>query len=240
MVNDKNLRGIDPVEGPSRDDGSKEAPTAERPEDEAPPQTAAPHPVPPEETGGSGFRDAHQRGEPRLKDDSARKHGRKGLKEALEEREETIAKLSEDVAALRAEVTTLKDKWLRSAAELENYRKRTRREWELLQQRTKAEIVLDILAVLDDFERGLAVAKDRDDDFIRGIRLIYNNLHSSLERIGVRKIEALHTVFDPAYHMAVAQIERDGADSNHVIEIVQEGYCLGDFVVRPAKVVIAK
>ena len=81
---------------------------------------------------------------------------------------------------------------------------------------------------------------DRDDDFIRGIRLIYNNLCSSLEKIGVRKIEALNTAFDPTYHMAVAQIDREGAESNQVVEVVQEGYCLGDIVIRPAKVIVAK
>ena len=172
--------------------------------------------------------------------DTPRKHGKRGLKDTLEQKEEMVSKLNQDVEALRVEARDLKDKWLRSAAELENFRRRSRKEWELLQQRTKAEIILDVLAVVDDFERAFSVAGDRDDDFIRGIRLIYNKLKSSLEKFGVRKMEALHTPFDPAYHMAVAQIERDGADSNHVIEIVQEGYCLGDFVVRPAQVIIAK
>jgi molecular chaperone GrpE len=173
-------------------------------------------------------------------DHAGRKHSKKTRKEAHEEREKRIADLTAQNEALRDEARELKDKWLRNAAEFENYRKRTRREWELLQQRTKAEVILELLAVVDDFERAFSVVGERDDDFIQGIRLIYNNLQSSLEKLGVRKIEALHAPFDPAYHMAVAQIERDGADSNHVIEIVQQGYCLGDLVIRPAKVVIAK
>jgi len=93
---------------------------------------------------------------------------------------------------------------------------------------------------VDDFERAFSVVGDRDDDFICGMRLTYNNLRYSLEKIGVRKIEALNSAFDPTYHMAVAQIDRDGAESNQVVEVVQEGYCLGDIVVRPAKVVVAK
>jgi molecular chaperone GrpE len=100
--------------------------------------------------------------------------------------------------------------------------------------------VLDILSVVDDFERALSVVGERDDEFIRGIRLIYNNLVTALERIGVRKIEALSNTFDPTYHMAVAQIEREGAVSDQIVEVIQNGYCLGDLVVRPAKVVIAK
>lgn len=169
-----------------------------------------------------------------------RKHAKKGSKEALEHAERTAADLGERNAALEAEVKDLRDKWLRTAADLENFRKRARKEWDLLQLRTKADVILEVLAVVDDFERAFSMAADRDDEFIRGIRLIYNKLLSSLERLGVRKIEALDAAFDPAYHMAVAQIERDGANSNHVVEVVQEGYCLGDFLVRPAKVVIAK
>jgi molecular chaperone GrpE len=189
---------------------------------------------------GEEATDSARRSEKHGRDHAGRKHGKKGVKEALERAEEKAADLTAENEVLRTEVKELKDKWLRSVAEYENYRKRTRREWELQEQRTKADVILDVLAVVDDFERAFSVAGERDDDFIRGIRLIYNNLLSSLEKIGVRKIEALDAAFDPAYHMAVAQIERDGADSNHVIEIVQEGYCLGDFLVRPAKVVISK
>lgn len=92
---------------------------------------------------------------------------------------------------------------------------------------------------MDDFERALSVAGEEDDDFTRGIRLIYNKLLSVLERTGVTRIEALDSPFDPTYHMAVSQLERKGANANHVIEVVQEGYLLGDTVIRPAKVVIA-
>jgi molecular chaperone GrpE len=165
---------------------------------------------------------------------------KKGLRELLDHKHEMIVQLTQQTELLQNEVRDLKDRWLRSAAEFDNYRKRTRKEWELLQQRTKAEIILDMLMSVDDFERAFSVVGDRDDDFIRGMRLIYNNLCSSLEKYGVRKIEALNTAFDPSYHMAVAQIDRDGAESNQVVEVVQEGYCLGDIVVRPAKVIVAK
>lgn len=174
------------------------------------------------------------------KDHVGRRHGKKGLKEALEDAEQKLGELTSRSEALEREVVDLKDRWLRSAAEYENYRKRTRREWELQELRTKAEVILDVLAVVDDFERAFASAGERDDDFIRGIRLIYNNLLASLEKFGVRKVEALGATFDPSYHMAVAQIEGNDADSNRIVEIVQEGYCLGDFLVRPAKVVISK
>jgi molecular chaperone GrpE len=177
---------------------------------------------------------------PGAKPDHSHRHARKGAAAEVERLQEELSRISEEASALRSEATDLKDKWLRSIAEFDNFRKRTRREWDLLQDRTKADVVLNILSVADDFERAFSVVGDRDDDFIRGIRLIYNKFAATLEEVGVRKIEALGTAFDPTYHMAVAQIEREGAESNTVVEVVEEGYSLGDIVVRPAKVVIAK
>ena len=169
-----------------------------------------------------------------------KKATKKGVAAQTDGREDEIAQLSRELESLRSEALNLKDKWLRSVAEFDNYRKRTRKEWELLQKRTKADTILGILSVVDDFERAFSIAGDRDDDFIRGIRFIYKKLTASIEEFGVRKIEALNTAFDPAYHMSVAQIEREGSEPGQVVEVVQEGYSLGDIVVRPAKVVIAK
>ncbi len=188
---------------------------------------------------GESIRPAHRKAL-HTKDDTERKPAKRGLRELLDHKHEKIVQLTEENESLKSEVKDLKDRWLRSVAEFDNYRKRTRKEWELLQQRTKAEVILDILTSMDDFERAFSVVGDRDDDFIRGIRLIYSNLSSSLERHGVRKIEAMNAAFDPIYHMAIAQIDREGAESNQVVEVVQEGYCLGDIVVRPAKVIVAK
>jgi molecular chaperone GrpE len=190
--------------------------------------------------GDDGAAASAHRKPPHAKEDPERKPAKRGLRELLDHKHDQVVRLTKQTESLQNEVRDLKDKWLRSVAEFDNYRKRTRREWELLQQRTKAEVILDLLGIKDDFERAFSAVGDRDDDFIRGIRLIYSNLCSSLERNGVRKIEAMNATFDPIYHMAVAQIDREGAESNQVIEVVQEGYCLGDVVVRPAKVIVAK
>jgi molecular chaperone GrpE len=171
---------------------------------------------------------------------SKRKLTKKDILKLLAVKNRKIEELTEESAGFEAEATEFKDKWLRSVAEFENYRKRTRKEWDLLQRQLKGEVILEILNVVDDFERAFTVVGDRDDDVVQGIRLIYNNLISSLDRIGVQKIDAMDSSFDPAYHMAVAQIDKEGAHSNNVVEIVQEGYLLGDTVVRPAKVIIAK
>jgi molecular chaperone GrpE len=169
-----------------------------------------------------------------------RKHAESKTEAGPEPAEEEAARLREEVETLRSEIKDLKDRWLRSLADFDNYRKRLRKEWELLQQRSRADLILSVLSVVDDFERAFSVVGDKDDDFIQGIRLIYNKLTAVLEEAGVRKIEALGTAFDPTYHMAVAQVEREGSESHHVVEVAEEGYCLGDIVIRPAKVVIAK
>ena len=173
-------------------------------------------------------------------DDAPSMPSAKAVLNRLLEKNEIILKLNKGNAEKDKQLKDLNEKWLRSVAEFENYRKRTRKEWELLQQQAKIEVILEILNVLDDFERAFSVVGDRDDEFIQGIRLIFNNLTAVLEKLNVARIEALDSTFDPNYHMAVAQLEKEGAESNHVIDVVQHGYLLGETVVRPAKVVIAK
>ena len=114
-------------------------------------------------------------------------------------------------------------------------------EWELLKQQSKAEVILGILNIVDDFERAFSVAEDADtDEFVQGIRLIYNNLTIVLEKFGVREIDAFKSSFDPNFHMAVGQIETGEVPSGFVSEVVQKGYKLDDTVIRPANVIVAK
>lgn len=165
---------------------------------------------------------------------------KKQILSRLVEKNDLIHELVQKGDALESEAKDLKDKWLRSHAEFENYRRRTQKEWELLKQQTKAEIILEILDVVDNFERAFSASGEDNGDLVKGIRLIYNNLLSTLEKFGVREMEAEEASFDPAFHMAVAQVETDKVKSNHVAEVIQKGYFLEDTVLRPAKVIIAK
>jgi len=159
----------------------------------------------------------------------------------LMEKNETILKLNEENRARQDEIAELKNRWVRTAAEFENYRKRSRKEWELLKQQTKAEVILEMLGVVDDFERAFSVADQSDsEEFVQGIRLIYTNLIQVLEKFGIREVDALQKAFDPNYHMAVGQIESDDAESGAVVEVVQKGFYLDDTVIRPARVIVAK
>jgi molecular chaperone GrpE len=159
----------------------------------------------------------------------------------LLEKNEIILKLNKDNAQKEKQLKELNEKWLRSVAEFENYRKRSRKEWELLKMQSKTEVILEILSIVDDFERAFSVAEDADDDdFVQGIRLIYNNLIGVLVRFGIKEIDAHHSSFDPNFHMAVGQLETEDADSGHVAEVIQKGYQLDDTVIRPARVIVAK
>ena len=169
------------------------------------------------------------------------KVSRRALVDRLFTKSEQIAKLTKQNRELEAKAGEEHDKWLRSVAEFENYRKRTRKEWDLLKQQSKAEVILEILNVVDDFERAFAVEDSGEsNDFVAGFRLIYNNLIQVLERTGVHEFVALHEPFDPRFHMAVGQVEREGLAAGLVAEVVQKGYHLDGTVIRPAHVLVAK
>lgn len=160
------------------------------------------------------------------------------LEKALEA--ERAARASEK-ESLEAQSRDLKDRWMRAAAEFENYRKRTAREWELLKQQSRTEVILEVLNSLDDFERAFAVVEEgAESEFVRGIRLIHNNLLQTLQKLGVGEIDALHQPFDPMNHMAIGQIDAEGVESGRVAQVVAKGYTLNGSVIRPAHVIVAK
>ncbi len=169
------------------------------------------------------------------------KLSRKELLARLLEKNDLLMRLQRDNSRKERELKEVKDRFLRSVAEFENYRRRSRKEWELLKHQAKVDVILGVLEVVDDFERALAVVNEDDtSDLVQGIRLIYNNLRSLLERHGVREVPGSGSRFDPVHHMAVGQIETDAVESGHVVEVVQKGYRIGDAVIRPARVIVAK
>ncbi len=155
--------------------------------------------------------------------------------------EKQLALLESEKSSLEAQARDHKDRWLRTAAEFENYRKRSAKEWELLKQQSKTEVILEVLSSLDDFERAFATLEAADEsEFVRGIRLIYNNLLTALQKLGVGEIDAIGAPFDPNRHMAIGQIETGEVASGHVAQVAEKGYTLNGSVIRPARVVVAK
>lgn len=139
------------------------------------------------------------------------------------------------------EITALKDKYLRSVAEFENYKKRTLKEKAELIINGSEKSVAAILPVLDDFERALA---DKSDDPIairEGVQMIYNKFIKTLESLGVKKMETEDKDFNTDYHEAVAMVPGLGDDKKgKVIDCIQTGYTLNEKVIRHAKVAVGQ
>ena len=171
---------------------------------------------------------------------AAKRTSRKELLERLAEKNELLSQLEAQIRELEQDLKKKEDKALRIAAEFENYKKRTRREWELLNDRAKAELITDILGVLDDFDRALEALGERDDHVADGVRLIVSSLKEVMSRAGLREIEALGQPFDPQFHEAVGETDTEDAEDGAVAHIVQKGYTLNEVLLRPAKVIVSK
>jgi molecular chaperone GrpE len=136
-----------------------------------------------------------------------------------------------------------KDQWLRAAAELDNIRKRARRDVAVAESRGIAKLAKELLPALDNFERALDAAEaqpeNRDHHLTDGIRLVQTELLSALARVGIEPDSPKGERFDPHRHEAVAQQPIDGAEPGTIVEVYSAGYTYGDDVLRPAKVVVA-
>jgi molecular chaperone GrpE len=178
---------------------------------------------------------------------------KKPTQEELEENQAEAVTATQDVEQLSAEIDALnkklaeaeskiseyKDSWLRSQAEFQNYRKRVERDSELTYVSLKGDIIKKLLPVLDDLERALQ-NRSADDPWASGIELVARKFQNILESEGVKKIEAVGAEFDPNFHEAISHEPADGVQSGHVIGVVQNGYRIGERVIRPALVRVAQ
>jgi molecular chaperone GrpE len=132
------------------------------------------------------------------------------------------------------------DLLLRTRAEFDNYRKRVERERQDLASAAAADLLRDLLPLVDDFERALSVEADSSDAYRKGVELIHQKLVDLLARRGVRPIEAVGADFDPHVHQAVMHEPVEGRREGEVVEELRRGYKLGDRLLRPAMVKVAK
>jgi len=147
------------------------------------------------------------------------------LKRQIEDAE---AKLAENVEG-----------WQRSVADFQNYRKRVERDNELMYVSMKGDIIKKVLPALDDLERALQ-NRPVEDAWANGIELIARKLQNILDSEGLKKIEAEGTEFNPNFHEAISHEPAENVASGHVIAVVQNGYMLGERVIRPALVRVAQ
>ncbi len=148
---------------------------------------------------------------------------------------------AESVEALRRERDEYHDRLLRTAAEFDNYRKRVERERQDMTRMAAAGVLLDVLRIVDDLERALeAPAPPEAEQYRRGVELIHRQMLALLERHGVTAIDAVGTEFDPNIHEAVFAERSPDHPEGHVLAELQRGYRIGDRLLRPSRVKVAK
>lgn len=163
----------------------------------------------------------------------------KDVPEDMEQLSAEIEALKKQLTEAESKASEYKDNWLRSQAEFQNYRKRIERDNEMTYLSLKGDIIKKVLPALDDLERALQNRR-AEDPWANGIELVARKLQTILENEGLKKIEAVGTEFDPNFHEAISHEPADGAQSGSVIGVVQNGYMLGERLIRPALVRVAQ
>lgn len=162
---------------------------------------------------------------------------KKNKPEDTEFEEEVLDPKDLEIAALKKDAEEQKDKYLRLYADFDNFKKRTAKEKIELIQTAGKDVIKDMLAVVDDFERALKASGSTDAN--DGVRLIYNKFVKTLADKGVKAMETVGTEFNPDIHEAITEIPVAGMEGK-VIDEVEKGYYLNDKIIRYAKVVVGK
>lgn len=157
--------------------------------------------------------------------------------DAEQKKEDEAPEVSQE-DKLRDELAAEKDKYLRLMAEYDNFRKRSAKERLELSASVKADTVAEILPLIDNFERALAV-ETQDTAYKQGVEMIFKQFGDMIKKLGVTEMELEGKEFDPNLAMAVSSVENEELGENTVAQVLQKGYKLGDKVIRHAMVIVA-
>ena len=152
------------------------------------------------------------------------------------------SKEKKKIEELENQIAELNDKNMRITAEMINTVRRKDEETTRLLKYSNESLILEILPIIDNFERALSINTENADviNYQKGMEMIYANLVNILNKFEVKEIEALNKEFDPTFHQAVMTGEKEGVKENIVIEVMQKGYTYKDKVIRPAMVKVSK
>lgn len=152
------------------------------------------------------------------------------------------AKVDKKQEALKEKIEDLEDRVKRQMAEFDNFRKRTEKEKSTMFESGAKSVVEKILPVVDNFERGLAALSEEEQKapFAEGMSMVYKQLMTELEGLGVKPIEAVGQEFNPELHNAVMQVESEEYGEGIITQELQKGYLYGDSVVRHSMVAVAQ
>lgn len=141
---------------------------------------------------------------------------------------------------IKNELALEKEKSMRIQAEMMNFRKRKEDEVANIRKYANEDILLQLVSVIDNFERALSMENEENKEFLKGFQMIYASIQNIIASSGVTEIDALNKEFDPNYHQAVLTEKRDGLESGIVIDVLQKGYMYKDKVLRPTMVKVSE
>jgi molecular chaperone GrpE len=162
-----------------------------------------------------------------------------GMPEAEEQVPVDVELLKRQLQEAQTKLAESLDGWQRSMADFQNYKRRVDRDYEMVRASMKGDLIKKVLPVLDDLERALQ-NRPADEAWADGIELIVRKFQNLLDGEGVKRIDANGAAFDPAFHEAISHEPSEDVESEHVIAVVQNGYMLGERVIRPALVRVAQ
>jgi len=160
------------------------------------------------------------------------------IEEVVEEIAEEVLEESEQTSELEQDLATEKERYLRLAAEYENYRKRSQKEREDLQNFIRADVAAKFLPVYDNLERAV-LTETEDEAFFKGVEMTMAQLGEIFESLGISKISAVGETFNPELHNAVFHIEDEQYGESEIVEQFLTGFMLGDKVLRHSVVKVA-
>ncbi len=144
-----------------------------------------------------------------------------------------------EIELLQQELAAQQDLLLRTAAEYDNFKKRTQREKEELSAFTKCSVMKELLPALDNLDRAADAGIENPEEYKKGMDMSMKSLFEALTKLGLKEIETDGKEFDPNYHYAISKIDDENLGANSIAQVYQKGYMLGETVIRPAMVVVA-
>ncbi len=153
-------------------------------------------------------------------------------------KEKKKSKKDAELEALKSELDTKNDQLMRTAAEFDNFKKRTEREKASVAEFAKAGLIKQLLPILDNIDRA-AAADHGSADYIKGIEMIVKQFEGIVSNLGIEEIAKTGDQFDPNFHEAVMHVEDENLGENVIADVLQKGYKIGDTVIRAAMVKVA-
>ena len=155
------------------------------------------------------------------------------------EKKEKKTKKDAELEKVKAELESKNDLLLRTAAEFDNFKKRTERERAGVAEYAKANVIKELLPILDNIDRAAALEDKTGADYIKGIEMIVKQFEALVGKLGITEVAKAGDTFDPNCHEAVMHIDDETLGENVIAEVLQKGFKIGDTVIRPAMVKVA-